>query len=272
MAVASVAGATLVGFGASPDALSLFQADAGGAEGDVCAGVAVAGASGAGVEVYKGAVGDEGAEVVGRGKGVGVGVGAGGEKDVGEVVFGFHQVAFSVLEAFEYEVRDATGGGRGGNFARFGARARLIGAGDWGGFVGGAVDAEFWISIKCVDDIVPEIFEVVDRPGSVENSAVGGLVAELQREIFPLANRVFDVDLCVIDVEVDGIAVLRKRGNACVKDLRHFDICVKIDVVVGLGTAATACELHWSKLGSSANNDGARAALMVHKFHKGGAG
>ena len=243
MTITSVAEATLVGFRASPDALPFFQADAGRAERDVRARVAVAAAGGAGVEVHKGAIGDEGAEVV-RGDGVGVGVGAGGEKDVGEVVFGFHQVAFSVLEAFEYEVRDAAGGGRGGDFAGFGARARLIGAGDWGGFVGGAVDAEFWISIKCVDDIVPEIFEIVDRPGSVENSAVGGLVAELQRKVFPLADRVFDVDLCVIDVEFDGVAVLRKRGDACVQDLRHFDICIKIDIVVGLGTAATACELH----------------------------
>ena len=88
-------------------------ADAGGAEGDVCAGVAVAGAGGAGVEVLELAVGDEGAEVVGAGGCVGHG--AGGKKCVDEVVFGFGHVAFGVLETFEYEVGDAAWGGRRGD-------------------------------------------------------------------------------------------------------------------------------------------------------------
>ena len=158
-------------------ALSFLVGLAGGAKGHVGAGVAVPGTGGAGVQVVEQPVGDEGVEV--KGGGEGVGDGAGGKSGVEEVVFGGHQVALCVLDAFEDEVSDAVGRSGSWDFAGFGARSRLVGAGYRGRFVGGAVDAELRVPEKRVDDIVPEVFKVVDCPGSVKNPAVRSLVAEL---------------------------------------------------------------------------------------------
>ena len=134
-----------------------------------------------------------------------------------------------MLEAFEDEVGDAAGCW---DLGWFGGGAGLIGIGDGGGQVGGAVDAESRVPEEGVDDVVPEVLEVVDGPGGVEDAAVGGLVAELEREVFALADGVFDVELRVVDVEVDVAAVLRQRADAGVEDLRHFDVGVQIDIVV----------------------------------------
>lgn len=111
---------------ASSHAFPLFLwVAAGRATGDLCAGVAVAGAAGAVVVVVAEAVVDEGAEVVG---GAGVGDGAGGK-----VVRGTGRVAFGALDAFEYKIRDAAWGGWGRDLSGFWGRAGLIGGGDWVG-------------------------------------------------------------------------------------------------------------------------------------------
>ena len=252
---------------ASAHALPFLHADAGGAKGDVGAGVAVAGAGGAGVEVLEGAVADEGAEVVEAGGGGGrVGAGAWGEESGG-----VRQVAFGVVDALEDEVGDAARGSRGGDFAGLRAGARLVGARDGTGPVGGAVDAQLRVPEEGVDDVVPEVLKVVDSPGGIEDPTVGGLVAELEREILPLANGIFNVELGVVDVEIDKVAVLWERCDASVEDLRHFDVGIEIDIVVGLATAATACKLHGPNLRPSAGHDGAGAALIMHQFYKSGA-
>lgn len=109
---------------ASTHALSPLLADAGGAEENVCAGVAVANTGGAGVEIDEGAVDHEGAKVVKAG--VDIQDEAGGKKSVGDIVFGFDQVAFGVLETCEYLICDAAGGC---------GRSDFAGLENWAGFI-----------------------------------------------------------------------------------------------------------------------------------------
>ena len=103
-------------------------------------------------------------------------MGGGDERDGGESAGAVVGDTFGVFEAAEGEGADAGGSGRWGGCEE--------GCGGWEGIgSGGATDAEGGVAVESIDDVVPEVYILINGLVGVEDVVIGGFVGELQRWI-----------------------------------------------------------------------------------------
>ena len=87
--------------------------------------------------------------------------------------------------------------------------------------------------------MIPKLCKVIQSLPRPENSAIRGLVGELQREVFALSNGVAEVEakFCDCEVEVDPAFVVERFLCGVVEDCRDIHIAVNVKGVVPLCTS-----------------------------------